>query len=199
MSEKQPQPHQDDPSEPEKDRQKRDLPRVWVGSLADYNNGRLHGEWIDAAVPEAELAAAVQRMLDASEEPGAEEYAIFDYDNFGTFRVHEYERLDKVARVARGIAQHGPAFAGWAQLHDGDPTMLEQFGDCFIGSYRHPGEWGEEALRSVLEDPLADAVPERLRPYVQINCSQWARDVQFSGDVHFVPNPDGGVWVYWAR
>jgi hypothetical protein len=80
MSEK----RQPDPDNPERREQHyKDGPRIWVGSLADYNNGLLHGEWIDAAVPDEQLAAAVQRMLAASEEPGAEEYGIFEFDKFG--------------------------------------------------------------------------------------------------------------------
>lgn len=32
-------------------------PAVWIGSLADYNNGRLTGEWVEAAVDGEELEA----------------------------------------------------------------------------------------------------------------------------------------------
>lgn len=104
-------------------------PRVWIGSLADYNNGVLHGDWADAAVDDAELIAAAQAILATSEQPGAEEYAIFDYDDFGDFRPEQYEQLSLVAKVARGIQEHGDAYAAWAQLHDADSDMHDAFED----------------------------------------------------------------------
>jgi len=200
MSEKQPQkePESNDP-EGRIERLK-DVPRIWVGSLADYNNGRLHGEWIDAAVSDDELATAVQRMLATSEEPRAEEYGIFDYDNFGRFRVHEYDRLERVARVARGIAEHGPPFAAWAEIHDGDESMLDQFEYAFHGEYDSASDWARDVLEtSGLQESIDQIVPEDLRPYVQVDCDMWARDANLAGDIHVESNPAGGVWIFWAH
>jgi antirestriction protein len=199
MSEKQPNEQGRNPEEPERETL-RDRPRIWVGSLADYNNGNLHGEWLDAGVPGEELAASVQRMLARSEEPGAEEFGIFDYDNFGTYRIREYEPLENVARVARGIAEHGLAFGAWAQLNDGDPSMLEQFEHAFHGEYDSASDWAREVLESSgLQDSLDRIVPEGLRPYVQVDCDMWARDARLAGDIHVEPNPAGGVWIFWAH
>lgn len=201
MNEKQPQPHEDDPSETEKERRRKDSPRVWVGSLADYNNGHLHGKWIDAAVPDHELAAAVQRMLATSKEPLAEEHGIFDYDNFGAYRVGEYDDLAHVARVARGISEHGPAFGTWAQLHDGDPAMLDEFEDSFLGEYESTEAWAHDFLDAFgLDQRLAMAdFPETLRGYIQIDYAGWARDAEISGDLHLEPAPGGGIYVFLAR
>lgn len=226
MSEKQPQPDQNDPGEPDKElwdadeevgdiysveindegqiekaEKLKDTPRIWVGSLADYNNGHLHGEWINAAVDAEALVEAVQRMLAASEEPGAEEYGIFDYDNFGAFKVHEYDRLEHVARVARGITEHGPAFAAWAELHDGDPTMLDQFEYAYLGEFGSPAEWAHEVLvDGGFVQALDGVVPEPFRPYIQIDCAGWARDVHLSGDIHIEWKDDNsGVWIYAVR
>lgn len=194
MSDKQP----EEPERPDERAEKlEDRPRIWVGSLADYNNGRLHGEWIDAAVPDEQLRAAVQRILATSAEPGAEEYGIFDYDNFGSYKVHEYDRLEQVARVARGIAQHGPAFAAWAELHDADPTMLDQFEDAYLGEYESPAEWAREVLHDGgLDEAINRAVAESLRPYVHIDYVEWVRDAHLAGDIHIEWKDDGGVWIF---
>lgn len=79
MNEKQPQPNPGEQPghETSHERQEQRNPRVWIGSLADYNNGTLHGDWVDVAVDDEELIAA-QRILATSELPDAEEYAIFD-------------------------------------------------------------------------------------------------------------------------
>ena len=58
-------------------------PQIWIASLADYNNGHLRGAWIDATQDPEDLHAATQRILSESQEPGAEEWAIHDYDGFG--------------------------------------------------------------------------------------------------------------------
>lgn len=82
-------------------------PRIYVASLSDYNAGRLHGAWIDADQEAEELHGAVAKMLAASREPGAEEWAIHDYQDFGPVELSEYESLDTIARLARGIAWPG--------------------------------------------------------------------------------------------
>ncbi|RAN32725.1 hypothetical protein HY11_17410 [Hyphomonas pacifica] len=52
-----------------------DRPRVYVACLAAYNNGCLHGRWIDATTPD-EIMVEVCAMLADSPLPGAEEWAI---------------------------------------------------------------------------------------------------------------------------
>ena len=53
-------------------------PRIYVASLADYNEGRLHGAWLDVRGELRELDEGVRAMLAASKVPGAEEWAIHE-------------------------------------------------------------------------------------------------------------------------
>ena len=46
-----------------------DGPRVWVGCLAAYNAGNLHGEWVDVTEYTDELWAAINKVLRTSPEP----------------------------------------------------------------------------------------------------------------------------------
>ncbi|MFT4042905.1 MAG: antirestriction protein ArdA [Gordonia sp. (in: high G+C Gram-positive bacteria)] len=171
-------------------------PRVWIGSLADYNAGHLHGDWCDAAVDPDDLQTAVDHILARSSEPDAEEWGIFDYDDFGGFHVGEYDTLEHVTAVARGIAEHGPAFAAWAELHDGDPDLLAQFDDCYIGTFDSP-DWAHDMLDgSGIEETLDRDIPAGLRPYIQFDYAGFARDCQLSGDVHIENAPDGKVWIF---
>src|SRR4051794_6468221 len=67
-------------------------PQIWVASLADYNNGTLHGAWLDAAQDEADLQAGVVAMLATSPLTArtgeqAEEWAIHDYQGFGALPI----------------------------------------------------------------------------------------------------------------
>lgn len=57
-------------------------PKIYVADLAAYNNGKLHGVWIDATLDLEDIQAAVSSMLKNSPEGFAEEYAIHDYEGF---------------------------------------------------------------------------------------------------------------------
>ena len=172
-------------------------PRIWVGSLADYNAGRLHGEWLNAAVEDSDLQAAVARILAASREPVAEEWAIFDYDDFAGYRVAEYDQLEVVAAIARGIKEHGSVFGAWAEIHDGNRDMLAQFEESYLGEYADPADWARELLDSdALERALDEVIPESLRAYVQIHYDDFVEDARLSGDLHFERAPNGNTWIF---
>jgi antirestriction protein len=47
-------------------------PRIYVACLAAYNNGELHGEWIDADQSADAIRKEINKMLATSPEPNAE-------------------------------------------------------------------------------------------------------------------------------
>ena len=57
-------------------------PRIYVACLAAYNNGQLHGAWIDADQSADAIHEEIRAMLASSPTPGAEEWAIHDYERF---------------------------------------------------------------------------------------------------------------------
>src|SRR5687768_7754754 len=83
-----------------------DTPRIYVACLAAYNAGTLHGEWLDADQSAEELHEAIRGMLSKSPKPGAEEWAIHDYHNFGDIKLSEHESLENVAALAELITEH---------------------------------------------------------------------------------------------
>lgn len=172
-------------------------PRIWIASLSDYNAGRLHGEWVDAAVEADELRAAAQRVLDSSPDPGAEEWAIFDYDNFGAYKPGEYEDLATVAAIARGIEKHGFAFATWAEISDSHVSDLEvEFEDAFIGHFDSKDLFVDSILDDFdIEETLWKALPAWLASHISIDRDGIARDMQ-AGDLHIEDAPEGGIYVF---
>lgn len=191
----------DRPPNPER-RTSTERPRVWIGSLADYNNGSLHGEWMNADVDEAELIERIHAMLARGEEQPAEEWMIFDYDNFAGFTVGEWEDLDTLTRVARGIAEHGPAFATLAELHGGTPDVLDRFGEIFLGTYDSREAWAQSVVDDFEVERLIEHdldVPDWLKAHIRIDLNGIAHDLAISGDVTIEDNPDGGVWVFDGR
>lgn len=202
MTEHEPSPDEpDQPPNPER-LTATERPRVWIGSLADYNNGSLHGEWMNADVDEAELIERIHAMLARGEEQPAEEWMIFDYDNFAGFTVGEWEDLDTVTRVARGIAEHGPAFGAFAELHDGNPAALAQFTDAYLGAYESREAWAQSILDDFDIERMIERdldVPDWLKAHLHIDLNGIAHDMAIGGDVTIEDSPDGGVWVFDGR
>jgi antirestriction protein len=167
-------------------------PRIYVACLAAYNNGRLHGEWIDADQSADELHEAVQQMLTASPEPGAEEWAIHDFEGFGALRLSEYESLERVAAIAAGVAQHGEAFTAWLSYdQDRDPVDTSAFEDAYRG------EW--DSLRAYAEGyadaiGLYDAAEKSGSPYVVVDIDMLTRDLDIG--LYAVESKHGTVHVF---
>ncbi len=151
-------------------------PRIYVACLAAYNNGRLHGEWIDADQSADELHEAVARMLAASPQPGAEEWAIHDYEGFGSLRLGEYESLERIATIAAGIAEHGDAFSAWLSYDESqDATDAQSFEDAYRG------EW--DSLRAYAEDyaestGMYDAAEKSGSQYIVVDIDMLTRDLK---------------------
>ena len=183
--------------EPSYERDPEVVPRIYVASLSDYNDGRLVGRWLDASVPVDDLAEGIQAMLAASPSSGAEEWAIQDYEGFGPLRLDEYESMETVSEVARGIATHGPAFAHWAALVGShDVQALERFEDAYLGYWDSIETYADQLLDDLgLPEVLERSLPDSLQPYVTIDVEGFARDLELSGDVS-ASSGDGGVYIF---
>lgn len=170
-------------------------PRIYVASLSDYNAGRLHGEWIDAAQPVEDLDEAVGTMLAASSEPGAEEWAIHDYQGFGPADLGEYEPLERVSLLANGIRTHGAGFGAWAALVGSYPAQLQLFEEAYRGHWESVTAYAEQLLDDLGATAALEAVPAWLQPYVDLNLDRFARDLELGGDIRTIAG-DGGVWIF---
>jgi len=171
------------------------VPRIYVASLSDYNAGRLHGAWIDADQEVDDLHAAVATMLATSPEPGAEEWAIHDFEAFGPVDLSEYESLERVSLLANGIREHGLAFGAWGALVGTEPAALELFGEAYRGHWESLTAYAEELLDDLGATEALEALPDWLQPYLELDVGRFARDLELGGDVRTVQG-DGGVWVF---
>ena len=171
-------------------------PRIYVASLSDYNAGILHGDWIEADQEPDALSDAVQEMLDRSPTDGAEEFAIHDFEGFGHYGVSEYDSLDWISRVARGIAEHGPAFGAWADRCNQDEDELARFDDAYMGAWSSVEKYAEELLDDLgYLRAVDEAVPDMLQPYVRVDIAAFAHNLELSGDLT-VAEHALGVWLF---
>lgn len=162
-------------------------PRIYVASLSDYNAGRLHGVWLEAAQEVEELRAGITAMLETSAEPVAEEWAIHDYEGFGRMHLSEYESLETISAVGLGIVEHGPAFAAWADLqYPLDPTALVDFEAAFRGTWESVEAYAEDLLEDLGATIALEHIPEWLQPYVRLDVAAYARDLELGGDISTV-------------
>ena len=171
-------------------------PRIYVASLSDYNAGRLWGRWIEADQSIEAISAAVEELLRLSPEPGAEEWAIHDYEGFGPLRLGEYENLEQVATIGRGIAEHGVAFAHWADYLGRDQwDDLAAFDDVYDGEYPDLVTWATEQLEALGIDPNDQSDDDPLARYWHFDMEAYANDL--AADFIVCPD-DSGVYVFWS-
>lgn len=186
---------------PETERPVAPTPRIYVASLSDYNAGRLHGTWMDADQDVEALYENVSTMLAASPEPGAEEWAIHDYQGFGAAELSEYESLETVVALARGITEHGPAFAAWAALTGlSSLTALDvrEFENAYRGHWPSIADYAEELLDDLGARDALQRIPDWLQPYVEVDIRRFGRDLTLGGDIRTVEG-EGGMWIFGSE
>ena len=167
-------------------------PRIYVACLAAYNNGYLHGAWIDADQDADEIRDEIAAMLARSPVEDAEEYAIHDYEDFEGVSISEYAGIDIVARMASFIAEHGALGAGLLEQFSGDMDQAEStLEDCYHGQFASLADYMEELTTESV------TIPEALRYYVDWDAM--ARDAEMGGDLFTIETAFGEVHVFSSR
>ena len=114
--------------------------QIYVACLSAYNNGHLHGTWIDATQDEEDILAEIQTMLAASpvaELYGevAEEFAIHSYEGFHGIEIGEYESISRVSQLAQELEEHGEPYAAYLGCFS-DGTVVD-FEDKYRGCFEN--------------------------------------------------------------
>jgi antirestriction protein len=167
-----------------------DETRIYVACLAAYNNGQLHGRWIDATQGEDGIREEIREMLSASPQSNAEEWAIHDYEGFSPLTLSEYEDIGNVAELAEMIQEHGKAYAAYAD-HVGrnSAPSRSDFEDHYRGDFDSEQAYAE----SLIDDGALGEIPEALACY--IDTEKFAHDL-FISDCYSVDADGGGVHVF---
>lgn len=183
-------------------------PRIYVASLADYNAGILHGEWIDASQDAEDIAEEIRQMLAqsptaADEGRRAEEFAIHDHEGFPASVVDEFTPIAYVAAVGQVIAGHPEpdAVRAWLgndpyviEANNADPDELASaFDEVYLGCWASVADYAEEFAEST---GMLSEIPENLRGYFDFEA--FARDMELGGDVWTAPASMGDVFVFGA-
>lgn len=164
--------------------------RIDAACLAAYNNGILHGAWIDAERGADAIWDDIKAMLRASPISGAEEHAIHDYEGFEGARIEEYEGIAEVAEKAAFIAEHGKPGAGLLDHYGELAQAREAMSDHYHGVFTSLADFAEELTEQTGE------VPERLAPY--IDYQRMGRDLEIS-DVVTIETGFEEIRVFWSH
>ena len=166
-------------------------PKIYVVSLADYNNGRHHGRWFNLAEhTEHSLHEGVEELLASSKEEYAEEVAIHDSEGFGGW-LGEFTRLDTAVQIADLILEHGLELVSEALNHAGGCAYVsdaEEFIGRHIGCYPTKRHWAEADMEYTFSK--MDKETARLME-LYFDFESYADDKETNGDVSFVETSDG--------
>lgn len=164
--------------------------RIYVACLAAYNNGYLHGEWIDATQSSDEIYKDIRAMLKASPIEEAEEFAIHDYEGFEGVAISEYSGIEEVVEFAAFISKHG-ALGGelMAYFNDLDHAK-ETIEKHYHGEYSSLADFAQELTEETTQ------IPENLAYYIDYQAM--ARDLEIN-DVLAIETSHNEVHVFWRH
>lgn len=166
-------------------------PKIYVACLAAYNNGILHGRWIDANQDADTIRDEIAAMLKASPIPDAEEWAIHDYEDFEGVRIEEYSGIDEVAEKAAFIAEHGRLGAELISHFGEVDEARDAMESRYHGTFASLADCMEELTEQTTE------IPKTLRYY--IDWQAMARDAEMSGDFLTIETAHDEVHVFWGH
>lgn len=162
--------------------------RIYVACLAAYNNGHLHGQWMDADREPWEIYEDIRAMLRASSEEDAEEWAIHDYEGFEGASISEYQGIESVAEIATFITEHGE-LGGKLLSYFGDlDDARDAISDHYAGEYESVADFARELTEQTTQ------IPQNLEFYIDYEAM--GRDLEIN-DVLTVETGFEHVHVFW--
>jgi len=162
-----------------------------VSCLAAYNNGILHGAWIDVTTPD-EIRPQVQAILADSPIPQAEEHALHDYEGFEGCHLGEYASLKTVCELADLISEHGTLGAKVYNHFGEDLDEARAAFEDYAGEYHSAADFAEQ-----LFEDTGLPIPETLRYY--IDWESLARDMALGGEITIFQTGMNEVHIFWSR
>lgn len=170
--------------------QSANAPRIYAACLAAYNNGYLHGRWIDAAQDPADIQTEIAEMLATSPIQHAEEWAIHDYEGFEGARLEEYSGIERAHALAMFIIEHGTLGGELLAHFGGDLEAAETAFDHYAGEHKSLADFVQELTEETTD------IPPTLVNYIDYEAM--ARDMELNGDVFTVELGFDEVHVFWS-
>ena len=161
--------------------------KIYVADLAAYNNGKLHGVWIDATQDVDTIQDQINEMLASSSEVFAEEWSIHGSEGFGEYRLGESTSIETVHEIAEFIVEHEGVALAALQYYSDVAEAKEMVEDRYHGCHDSEEEFAEQLYADCYE------VPEHLQYY--IDYEKIARDLFMDGYIS-IDGEGGQVHVF---
>ena len=160
-------------------------PRIYVACLAAYNNGRLHGEWLDLEDIDT-LQDGINSMLKASPCKDAEEWEIHDIE--GLPSCADGFGLEKLVELAEFIKEHGELGQALLDHTCGDLEYAVRLMENHHGEFKDEGDFAY----SLVQDCYDLKSMGHLANYIDYD--QYARDLFMEGYISIDLNGDCHVF-----
>lgn len=167
-------------------------PRMYVACIAAYNNGILHGAWIEADQHVEAIEAEISAMLARSPIRTAEEHAIHAYEGFQGTPITEHASTESVARIAAFIGEHDILGAALLEQFHGDVDQAKAaMQDAYHGAFSSLADFVEDVTRESV------TIPKSLEHY--IDWQAMARDAELGGEFFTIQTAHDEVHVFSNR
>lgn len=178
-----------------------DAPRIWIGALRAYNNGKLHGEWFDMdGWTEDDFWEATKQVLESSPVTGDEEWFIADNEGWGSYKLGEHPGVKEMIALANAIEEHGEIITT-VMDHLGMDVQdaIDYHEEHYQGEYSSDEDFAREFVAGIggMKETFGDSLS------IYFDADSYARDLGYDGwhegdesDEDSEGNPEEEGWVY---
>ena len=171
-------------------------PRIYVASLADYNNGDLLGRWHELTdyTDADDLLHAIAAMLAIYDshfplpfEQKREEWAVHDAENLPTRLVSEGMDFTAAYAYLEAVADMDDERREAYEIFIDNGDELSEFEDRYLGRFGEGYHYDEDRVLADYVETMffechsADEIPKQLRDY--IDWASQGRDYRLSGEI----------------
>lgn len=150
--------------------------RVWVACLACYNDGKLIGDWIDAADAPGDMDEWREAMREADvavpathDADGHEELWSLDTEGFAELGIRGEMSPVTAREIAEAVgdmdADDAPALAAWyaeSSYTTMDWHTVRAFRDAYVGTFDSAWEYAFDLIGELYGEAMA-ALPDEVR------------------------------------
>ncbi|NEO33223.1 MAG: antirestriction protein ArdA [Symploca sp. SIO3C6] len=175
-------------------------PRIYVVCNSTYNSGLLHGCWIDCDQEPDEIWLDIKHILPDFPTNDTPEWTIYNYENFGSIHISQYEDINQLSLWANLISEHPEdkdavaAYISWAK-----ETGLEISSSEFQSRYCGYWDKGKDFALKSEEIEQAYNWSQFEKDYTfwsrHIDWESVVRDLELSNAYHYA-RADHGIYVF---
>jgi len=178
--------------------QLRQPPEIWIGTADDYNAERQFGGWVAAGQLPEDLNADIRRVVDRTPPDLSADWAVHELRGFGLWEPGGNDDLEAINKVARGILQHGLAYAGLVAAVGADSIAAEpaRFHSSYVGEWPSTTAFATDFVHESGWMARLQRLPESMQPFIMVDLERLIEVAQ--RDLTVVEHLDG-IWVFDPR